>query len=56
VRESEITIREQAGEASVLTVDGEPVAKRLVFDAAVKTHTRHMDYYRRIKQAGDDDG
>jgi hypothetical protein len=47
-REQEIIMRSQAGEATELTVDGEVVAKRLVFDSAVKAHTRHMDYYRRV--------
>jgi putative phage-type endonuclease len=55
VREYEISLREQAGEASVLTVDGQPVARRVVSDQNVKAHTRHMDYLTRIKPKGDDD-
>jgi putative phage-type endonuclease len=47
-REVEIKLREQAGEASVLTVDGQPVARRYVMDQQVKAHTRHMDYLKRI--------
>lgn len=50
----EIELREQAGEASVLCVDGQPVARRVIVDAAVKAHTRHQDYLKRIKQDGDD--
>ena len=53
VRGWEIKIREQAGEASELTVDGQPVARRIIVDAQVKAHTRHQDYLKRIKQ-GDD--
>lgn len=51
----EINVREQAGEASLLTVDGQPVARRVVSDSQVKAHTRHMDYLRRITPRGDDD-
>jgi YqaJ-like viral recombinase domain len=47
-RELEIQLREQAGEASVYTVDGQPVARRVVSDAQVKAHTRHNDYLYRI--------
>jgi putative phage-type endonuclease len=54
-REAEIKMREQSGEASVLTVDGQPVARRVVSDQNVKAHTRHMDYLTRIKPKGDDD-
>jgi putative phage-type endonuclease len=54
VREYEIMLRDQAGEAAELTVNGEIVAKRLVFDTHVKAHTRHMDYYRRVKKENDD--
>jgi len=54
VREYEIGLREQAGEASVLTVNGQPVARRVVSDQNVKAHTRHMDYLTRIKPKGDD--
>ena len=50
----EINVREQAGEASVYTVDGRPVARRIVSDAQVKAHTRHADYLRRITPRGDD--
>lgn len=49
VRKYEIQLREQAGEASVLTVDGQPVARRVVSNQQVKAHTRHVDYLRRIK-------
>ncbi len=55
VREYEILLRDQAQDATVLTVDGEVVAKRLVFDADVKAHPRHMDYYRRVQQKEDND-
>ena len=44
----EAQLREQAGQASVLTVDGEPVARRVVSEQQVKAHTRHMDYLKRI--------
>jgi putative phage-type endonuclease len=54
-RTSEIALREQAGEASVLTVDGQPVARRVIVDAQVKAHTRHQDYLRRIEPKGDDE-
>lgn len=54
-RAAEIDLRGQAAEARVLTVDGEIVARRIVSDAKVKAHTRHMDYYRRVKPKGDDD-
>jgi putative phage-type endonuclease len=50
-REYEIILRDQAQEADVLTVDGEPVARRLVFDSPVKAH---MDYYRRVKAKDED--
>ena len=53
-REAEIKLREQAGEASILTVDGQKVATRVVSDAQVKAHTRHVDYYRRVTVKGDD--
>jgi putative phage-type endonuclease len=53
-REAEIKLREQAGEASVLTVDGLPVARRIIVDAQVKAHTRHQDYLKRIEPKGDD--
>jgi putative phage-type endonuclease len=52
----EIRLREQAGEASVLTVDGQPVARRIIVDADVKAHRRHQDYLKRIEPKGDDDG
>ena len=55
VRKWEIQVREQAGEAQVLCVGGEPVARRVVSDAEVKAHSRHMDYLRRITPKGDDD-
>ena len=51
----EVRIREQAGEASVLTVDGQPVARRYVGDQQVKAHVRHMDYLKRIKTEGNGD-
>lgn len=50
----EAELREQAGEATILTVDGQPVARRIISDAQVKAHTRHQDYLKRIKQDGDD--
>lgn len=49
----EIQLREQAGEARELTVDGELVARRVIVDAQVKAHTRHQDYLRRVKPTGD---
>jgi putative phage-type endonuclease len=54
LRACEILIREQAGEAAVLTVDGDPVARRIITVAQVKAHTRHQDYLRRIEPKGDD--
>jgi hypothetical protein len=54
-RAQEIKLREQAGEASVLTVDGQPVARRVIVDAQVKAHHRHQDYLKRIEPKGDDD-
>jgi len=53
-REAEIKMREQAGEAAVLTVDGQPVARRIIVDADVKAHHRHQDYLKRIEPKGDD--
>jgi hypothetical protein len=38
VREYEIALREQAGEAAELCVDGQLVARRVVVDAKVKAH------------------
>ncbi len=54
-REYEIALREEAGEAQMLCVDGQPVARRIVSDSQVKAHTRHVDYLRRITPKGDDD-
>jgi len=54
-RGHESQLREQAGEAQVLCIDGEPVARRIVSDAKVKAHTRHMDYLRRITPKEDGD-
>jgi hypothetical protein len=53
-RHYEILIREQMGEATLATVDGQPVARRIIVDAQVKAHTRHQDYLRRIEPKGDD--
>jgi putative phage-type endonuclease len=53
-RTYEILLREQAGEASVLTVDGQPVARRVISDAHVKAFDRHQDYLKRIEPKGDD--
>jgi putative phage-type endonuclease len=50
----EINVREQAGEASVLTVNGRIVARRIIVDADVKAHHRHQDYLKRIEPKGDD--
>jgi hypothetical protein len=50
----EIKLREQMGEATLATVDGQPVARRIIVDAQVKAHTRHQDYLRRIEPTGDD--
>jgi putative phage-type endonuclease len=55
VREYEIMLRDQAGEATELTVNGEVVVRRLVFDSPVKAHTRHMDYYQRVKKEDEDE-
>jgi putative phage-type endonuclease len=54
VRKYEIELRELMGEATLVTVDGQPVARRVVSDQNVKAHTRHMDYLTRIKPKGDD--
>jgi YqaJ-like viral recombinase domain len=54
IRRYEIQLREQAGEAQIYTVDGLPVARRVIVDAQVKAHTRHQDYLRRIEPKGDD--
>jgi putative phage-type endonuclease len=54
LRACEIDLREQAGEASVLTVDGQPVARRIISDAHVKAFDRHQDYLKRIEPKGDD--
>jgi putative phage-type endonuclease len=54
-RKAETLLREETGEASVLTVDGQPVARRVVQDQQVKAHTRHMDYLRRINNGSDDE-
>jgi putative phage-type endonuclease len=51
----EIKLREQMGEATLATVDGQPVARCVVSDQNVKAHARHMDYLTRIKTKGDDD-
>jgi putative phage-type endonuclease len=53
-RALEIKLREQAGEAAVMTVEGIPVARRVITVAQVKAHTRHQDYLRRIEPKGDD--
>jgi putative phage-type endonuclease len=53
-RYQESRIREQMGEATLVTVDGQPVARRVIVDAQVKAHTRHQDYLRRIEPKGDD--
>jgi putative phage-type endonuclease len=50
----ENALREEAGEASVLTVDGLPVARRVISDAHVKAFDRHQDYLKRIEPKGDD--
>jgi putative phage-type endonuclease len=55
-RMAEIRIREQMGEATLATVDGQPVARRVIVDAQVKAHTQHQDYLRRIEPKGDDNG
>lgn len=54
VREPEAQIRELIGEAGAIEVDGQLVARHLVYDAQVKAHTRHIDSIRRVKQQGDD--
>ena len=56
MRQIEALIREQAGEARTLTVNGTRVATRVVSDSAVKAHTRHSDYIRRATTKGDTDG
>ncbi len=55
VRKYEIELREQAGEASELCVDGQLVARRVIVDAQVKAHTRHQDYLKRVTPKGNDD-
>jgi len=52
-RRFEIELREQAGEASVYTVGGQPVARRVIVDASVKAHKRHQDYLKRIEASGE---
>lgn len=47
-------LRLQAGHATELTVNGEVVIKRIVSDAKVKAHVRHMDYYRNVTRKEDD--
>ena len=47
-------IREQAGEAAELCVDGQLVARRVIVDAKVKAHVRHQDYLRRVEPKEDD--
>jgi putative phage-type endonuclease len=56
LRGIEILIREQMGEATLATVDGQPVARRVIVDAQVKAHHRHQDYLKRIEPKGDDSG
>ena len=48
-------LREQAGDAQVLTVDGIKVATRVVSRAEVKAHVRHQDYYRRVSKGEDNE-
>lgn len=43
----EAQIREQLGEATILTVGGAKVGTRVISHAEVKAHTRHQDYIRR---------
>jgi len=50
----EIELREEMGEATLVTVDGLPVARRIIVDADVKAHHRHQDYLKRIEPKGDD--
>lgn len=55
-KETEARIREQAGEATVLTVGGVRVATRVVSESQVKAHVRHNDYMRRATaRKGDSD-
>jgi len=49
----EAKIREQLGEATILTVGGTKVATRITGDAQVKAHVRHNDYIRRTPKKGD---
>jgi putative phage-type endonuclease len=51
----EAKIREIAGEATVLTIDGQTVARRVIVNAPVKAHTRHSDYIRITNQKGTGD-
>lgn len=51
----EAQIREQAGEAKHLTVNGTRVATRVIGDQNVKAHTRHVDYIRRTASKGETD-
>lgn len=55
-RYCEARIREQAGEAKYLTVNGTRVATRVTDTAQVKAHERHTDYIRRIPSKGETDG
>lgn len=50
----EAKIREQAGDARVLTVGGEKAGVRVAFSADVKAHVRRTDYIR-LSDHGDDD-
>lgn len=54
-RYQESKLREQAGEASVYTVEGQPVARRIISAQQVKAHTRRMDYLKRIKTEANGD-
>jgi YqaJ-like viral recombinase domain len=51
-RLEEAEIREQLGEATILTVGGVKVATRVTGESPVKAHTRHNDYIRRTPRKG----
>jgi hypothetical protein len=53
VKNAEAHIREQLGEATILTVGGTKVATRITGESPVKAHTRRMDYIRRTPKKGE---
>lgn len=55
LRAAEIRMRDEAGEAGELTVNGEVIARRRVYDSPVKAHTRRVDGYWRVTPRSDDE-